>query len=112
MCAANAARRHAFKLGGVMARLFIHHKPVECEVDLSVLRDTFYVHRDVLYEHGLRVEGPNNTGVNYVCFVSNGNCWAAQTFKMMGNKQVCITCVPFNDDPSGQEMILADMILN
>jgi hypothetical protein len=95
-----------------MARLFIRHKPVECKVDPSVDGESFYVHRDVLNEHGLQIDGPNNMSVAYVCFVSAGNCWAARSFRRMGNKEIRVGCVPFSNDPSGQEMILADMILN
>lgn len=94
-----------------MARLFIRHKPVVYEVEESVMENRYYVSREILYEHKLCVDGPNNTDVAYVCFVNNGRCWAACYFTVMGNKQIRIDCVPFNDDPSGQEMILADMIL-
>jgi hypothetical protein len=95
-----------------MARLFIRHKPIAYDVEESVQSNRFYVSREILNEHGIRYEGPNNTDVAYVCIVHAGNCWAARYFTQMGNKQIRVDCVPFSDDPSGQEMIFADMILN
>lgn len=95
-----------------MARLFIRHKPVECEVDEGINDEIFYLDEQVLADHRLSTRGPNNTDVSYVCFIRDGNCWAARSFRIMGNKQLRVECVPFNDDPSGQEMILADMILS
>lgn len=96
-----------------MARLFIRHKPIEYDVEESAMESRFYVSREILQEHGISYQfGGNNLDLAYVCFVHNGKCWAARFLQLMGNKQVRIECVPFNDDPSGQEMILADMILN
>ena len=96
-----------------MTRLFIRHQPVDCLVEESVQDNRFYIYPQILHEHGLvQGYGPNNTDPAYVCIVSNGECWAARHFTKMGNKQVRIDCVPFNEDPCGQQMVLADMILN
>ena len=94
-----------------MARLFIRHKPVECEVDPSVDEGVFYVHRQILYDHGILIAKFSHMYV-YICFAHAGKCWAARSSGEMGNKQVRFTCIPFDHDPSGQEMILADMILS
>jgi hypothetical protein len=95
-----------------MARLFIRHKPVDCVVESSVNNNVFYLDRHVLFDHKLQVYSPNNCDVTYVCIVSDGQCWDARSFNVMGNKQVRVNCIPFNEDPCGQQMILADMILN
>lgn len=95
-----------------MARLFIRHKPVKCVVAEGINDEIFYIDERVLITRGLSTRGPNNVDVAYVCFVRDGNCWAARGFRIMANNQLRVQCVPFNDDPSGQEMILADMILN
>lgn len=95
-----------------MARLFIRHKPVECEVEESVQDEVFYLPKYSLDDYEIYPGAPNNLGAIYVCIVNNGNCYAARNITVMGNKQIRIGCVLFNDDPSGQEMILADMILN
>ena len=96
-----------------MARLFIRHQPVEYNVEESVQENRFYVFPRILEDHGLcQAYGPNNTDVTYVCIVNRGKCWAARYFTEMGNKQTRIDCVDFSEDPSGQKMILADMILN
>lgn len=87
-----------------MARLFIKHKPVDVQVlPSSMTKFTFYLNGKTYAE----------IDTCYVCFVHLGNCWAARRshYSVM-TKQTSFTCVPFNDDPSGQEMILADMILN
>jgi hypothetical protein len=94
-----------------MARLFIRHQPIDCEVDPSVEDGVFYVHRSVLYDHGILITRYSHMYA-YICFAHEGKCWAARASKEMGNKQVRLECAPFDDDPSAQEMILADMILN
>ena len=95
-----------------MPRLFIRHKPVDCVVEDSVNDGMFYVAREILLEHRLSIHGYNNVDVAYVCIVEHGKCWAARSFELMGNKQIRIRCVSFDDDPSGQQMVLADIILN
>lgn len=96
-----------------MARLFIRHQPVGCEVEESVLGNRFYVYPHILEEHGLYLQyGPINTDVAYVCVVASGKCWAARHFIAMGNKQIRIDCVLLEDQPCVQKMLLADMILN
>ena len=94
-----------------MARLFIRHNPVVCEVEDGIQDQVFYIDEGILVDHLLHVDGPDNTDVTYVCFVRDGKCWAARSFRRMGNKQIRVGCVLFNS-ALGQEMILADMILN
>lgn len=96
-----------------MARLFIKHQPVEFDVDEGVVDEVYYISREILQEHRISYQSRyNNTDVAYVCFVRNGKCWAARNFSVMGNKQVRVECVPFNNDPLSEQMLLADLILN
>lgn len=95
-----------------MARLFIRHKPVECDVTVGIswtddndwnMRKEFML--DAKHIHML--------DLCYVCFVHDGHCWAARSKRYFSRGlRTAIVCVPFNDDPSGQQMILTDMILN
>lgn len=94
-----------------MARLFIRHEPIDCEVESSVLEEVFFVRKEELTSRGLTIV-KYGLHTAYVCFVNNGKCWAARSFKIMGNKQVRVSCVPFNDDPSGRLMLMKDMLLN
>lgn len=96
-----------------MARLFIRHQPVDCVVDASITPNVFYLPRHTFDRYGLSAEeGRNNTDVTYVCVVHEGKCYAARSISIMGNKEQRIYCVPFDDDPSAQQMVLTDMILN
>lgn len=95
-----------------MARLFIRHKPVEETVTHGLTENHFTVRRTTLGKYKISTFN-NDLDFVYVCIVHNSLCWAARGFHVHGSGTlVRITCEPFNDDPSGQEMILADMILN
>lgn len=95
-----------------MTRLFIRHKPVEGLVTHTLTPGRFVIRTSVLTSAGLDVS-PSSLDVAYVCVVHEGNCWATRSFlRDNGSSLARLICVPFNDDPSGQEMILADMILN
>lgn len=99
-----------------MARLFVKHEPVECFVHYSVgnvKTARFRLDLDDILRAGLDIEN-NSLDVFYICFVDSGKCWAARTFginRIFGRKVVLFSCIPFNNDPSGQKMILADMLL-
>lgn len=101
-----------------MARLFIRHEPVDCHVikpepAFKPTEWSFKVNVYYLTAAGLNLS-PFSNDLHYVCFVHEGKCWAARsvyTFGFAGQEIACFRCVPFNDDPSGQKMILADMIL-
>ena len=95
-----------------MARLFIKHKPVSGEVEESVVSERFYVSKELLLNNHIDFASPRTLDVAYVCAVSKGKCWAARYFTTMGNKQIRITCHDFSNTELGQQMILADMILN
>lgn len=88
-----------------MARLFIRHKPVEA---IAVRVPPFT-------NCNFRVARRHVAGIEcqYICFVNDGHCYAARAMTRNANNDVItFSCVPFDDNPSGQEMILADMILN
>lgn len=90
-----------------MARLFIRHKPTDADVIPNIGNTAERAQFHLAKHH---IEGLD---LCYVCFVDKGRCWAARKmFQSNGSASVAISCVPFNDDPSGQEMILADMLLN
>lgn len=88
-----------------MARLFIKHQPVNA---IAVRVPPFT-------SCNFRVARRHVRGIEcqYICFVNEGWCYAARSmYRSQNGYVITFTCVPFNDDPSGQEMILADMILN
>lgn len=96
-----------------MARLFIRHKPVENPVDASALSaGSFHMALNAITDAGLSYLN-NDMDFVYVCIVDKGKCWAARAFHVHASAtRVRVDCVPFDEDPSGQQMILADMILN
>lgn len=95
-----------------MARLFIRHEPVDVPVTQGFAAGNFNMRAEHLPTHGISLDNADMDFV-YVCVVHNGHCWACRNFHIHGSTLlVRLECVPFDDDPSGQEMILADMILN
>lgn len=94
-----------------MARLFIRHKPVESDILPGFEENRFIMRAEFLPANGISLDNADMDFV-YVCIVHNGKCWAARQFIFNDSSVLArIVCVPFNDDPSGQEMLLADMIL-
>lgn len=95
-----------------MARLFIRHKPVDTPITEGYAPGIFTTKAEYLPALGISLVNAD-MDFTYVCVVHNGRCWAARNFHIHTNGAMLrINCVPFDHDPSGREMVLADMILN
>lgn len=96
-----------------MARLFIRHKPVDCNVSPGLnTPGRFMLRRSVLIEHGIRLDA-YLTDCAYVCFADKGEIWAASSFYSNTDTElVRVVCVRMEDQSCVQEMLLADMILS
>lgn len=95
-----------------MARLFIRHKPVECNVTSGLTPGKFTVRKQVLLDAGLSLDKFDYDYV-YVCIAHNNQIWAGRSFWLHGSAVfVQITAVLLEDQQCVQEMLLADMILN
>lgn len=95
-----------------MARLFIKHQPVECEVSVGHRQGSFNIKKQILVDANLTLL-PNTLDVAYVCVVHEASVWAARNFMIHNSStMVQLTCVKMEDQPCVQEMLLADMILN
>lgn len=96
-----------------MARLFIRHKPVDCTVQVALSSPhLFLVRRDILTYYGIRLDA-YLLDCAYVCIAHDGKIWAARSFGAHPESSIVrIQCVPMDDQPCVQEMLLADMILN
>lgn len=79
---------------------------------MPLAENTFTMRAEYLPALGISLDNAD-MDFTYVCVVHNGRCWAARNFYVHSSgMMVRITCTSFDDDPSGQKMILADMILN
>lgn len=96
-----------------MARLFIRHQPVDCNVQPGVRAPhVFVMRRSVLTDHGLSMDA-YLLDCAYVCFVHEGIVWAARSFHAVSDSAlVRVLCSPMDDQQCVQEMLLADMILS
>lgn len=105
-----------------MARMFIKHQPTECFVDAGSVLQLKHRHHfktDLSNFEGTGLVFKTNnldlSDFTYVCFVENGKCWAARNysvFKLFNKDVVNFECAPFSNNPLGEQMILADMILS
>ena len=95
-----------------MARLFIREKPIECEVEVGMGLNTFYLPKYSLDGFEIYPGAPNNLGAKHIHIVHEGNCYATATVIVMGNKQIRLGCILLENDPLGDVLVLTDMILN
>ena len=95
-----------------MARLFIKHKPTAIAVVRGLNQETFTIRVNDLVAAGIKVE-TNSLDVVYLCVVEDGKCWAGRSFYIHARGTlVRLLCSNFSNTELGQQMILADMILN
>lgn len=96
-----------------MARLFIRHKPVECTVNVGLSnKHLFLVRRDVLAAGGIHMDA-YLLDCAYVCIAHEGVIYAARSFSANYDSSIVrVQCVPLEDQPCVQQMLLTDMILN
>lgn len=96
-----------------MARLFIRHQPVDCTVQIGKSnKNLFLVRRSALTDNGIRTDAYLLDCV-YVCVAHEGQIYAARSLAVTRDSSIVrIQCVPLEDQPCVQEMLLADMILN
>lgn len=89
-----------------MARMFIKHEPIALR-NAPVMLGRKDGHMQ------FNVDGDHYDNPVYVCFVHKGICYAAQERKFFSNgTRVAYFCVPLEDQPCVQQMLLIDMILN
>lgn len=95
-----------------MARLFIRHKPSIIATVRALNRGTFTIRVNDLVAAGIEVK-TDSLDVAYLCVVEDGRCWAGRSFFIHASRTLArLTCADFSDTELGQQMILADMILN
>ena len=94
-----------------MARLYARSRYVECEVELSVSDNVFFIDPCVLWKHG--VDYRNYWHRTYqLCLVSEGICWAAVSIREMGNKQLRIEYVVCDDETIRQHVLMSDLLID
>lgn len=95
-----------------MARLFIKHKPTAIAAVRGLSQGTFSIRVNDLVAAGIEVK-TDSLDVVYLCVVEDGKCWAGRSFYIHASRTlVRLTCSNFSNTELGQQMILADMILN
>jgi hypothetical protein len=96
-----------------MARLFIRHKPVDCNVQMGKSSENmFLMRRDVLTAHGISLDA-YSIDCAYVCVAHEGKIWAVRSFGAHPESSIVrVQCVPLDDQPCVQQMLLTGMILN